>query len=112
MCAERLKFLRYFVGNITQFMSPAGLLWDIKEYVIYGGDTSGSLPELDRGLFLGFDFVIALTMGAHAAQIAPQDRWKIVMYIHQLQNDGASPLGSDSTATATKDSSKVTALAK
>lgn len=25
-------------------------------------------------------------MGSYASQVAPEDRWKIVMYVHQLQN--------------------------
>jgi hypothetical protein len=43
-------------------------------------------------------------MGSHASQINPEDRWKIVMYVHQLQNDN-KPVGS--TATTTTDSTKV-----
>lgn len=26
------------------------------------------------------------SMGSYASQVAPEDRWKIVMYVHQLQN--------------------------
>ena len=79
-----------------------------------GNSSRGGLMKdlTDGKIFHTITYGINL-MGSHAAQIAPEDRWRIVMYIHQLQNDGASPLGSDSTtATATKDSSKVTALAK
>jgi hypothetical protein len=43
-------------------------------------------------------------MGAHASQINPEDRWKIVMYVRQLQNDN-KPVAS--TATTTTDSTKV-----
>jgi hypothetical protein len=25
-------------------------------------------------------------MGSYASQVAPEDRWKIVMYVHHLQN--------------------------
>ncbi|HQF28264.1 MAG TPA: cytochrome c, partial [Bacteroidia bacterium] len=79
-----------------------------------GNSSRGGLMKdlTDGKIFHTITYGINL-MGSHAAQIAPEDRWRIVMYIHQLQNDGVSPLGSDSTtATATKDSSKVTALAK
>jgi len=24
-------------------------------------------------------------MGSHASQISPEDRWKVVMYVHELQ---------------------------
>ena len=43
-------------------------------------------------------------MGAHASQINPEDRWKIVMYVRQLQNDN-KPFAS--AATTTTDSTKV-----
>ena len=42
-------------------------------------------------------------MGSHASQINPEDRWRIVMYIHQLQNDN-KPVASITTTT---DSTKV-----
>lgn len=35
-------------------------------------------------------------MGSHASQLLPMERWKVIMYVHQLQH----PAGSDSTATA------------
>lgn len=36
-------------------------------------------------------------MGSHASQIAPTDRWKVVMYVRTLQNDGSAPATTDST---------------
>lgn len=43
-------------------------------------------------------------MGSHAAQIAPMDRWRIVMYVHELQKNGApaTTAAVDSSATAVK----------
>jgi hypothetical protein len=61
--------------RITWMQSQAT---DIKEYKVYGGPTSGSLSLLSTGLFLGYDFAIALTAGTHAAQywrVGVVDRW-------------------------------------
>ena len=49
-------------------------------------------------------------MGPHASQLNPEERWKITMYVHQLQGGASAPIGADSTAT--KDSSNATAMAK
>ena len=49
-------------------------------------------------------------MGPHASQLNPEERWKITMYVHQLQGNASAPVGADSTAT--KDSSNATAMAK
>ncbi|HEX5001257.1 MAG TPA: cytochrome c [Bacteroidia bacterium] len=38
-------------------------------------------------------------MGSHASQVSPEERWKIVLYIHQLQKMGAADTAAgDSTA--------------
>ncbi|MBL7923157.1 MAG: cytochrome c [Bacteroidia bacterium] len=50
-------------------------------------------------------------MGPHATLINPEERWKIVMYVHQLQGNAATPAAGDS-AVAAKDSSTTTAMAK
>jgi hypothetical protein len=44
-------------------------------------------------------------MGSHASQVNPTERWKIVMYVHELAKAGSAPApaASDSTA-APKDS--------
>ena len=45
-------------------------------------------------------------MGPHASQLLPEERWKVVMWVHELQKTGgaaAAPADSakkDSTATA------------
>jgi mono/diheme cytochrome c family protein len=39
--------------------------------------------EIYHSITLGFG-----SMGAHGAQIAPEDRWKLVLYIRTLQEDG------------------------
>ena len=45
-------------------------------------------------------------MGSHASQVAAVDRWKIIMYINKLQEDGlaaaTSAPAADSSATAAK----------
>lgn len=49
-------------------------------------------------------------MGPHASQVLPEERWKIVMWVHELQGGGtaAAPAATDSTKTG----DKVTAMAK
>ena len=39
-------------------------------------------------------------MGSHASQLNPDERWKVVMYVHELQKQGSAPASTDSTATA------------
>jgi len=43
-------------------------------------------------------------MGSHASQVNPEERWKIVMYVHQLAHAGGASTTADSTAAAPKDS--------
>jgi len=63
----------------------------------------GAMRDLTDGkVFHTITYGINL-MGAHASQINPEDRWKIVMYVRQLQNDN-KPVAS---ATTTTDSTKV-----
>jgi len=50
-------------------------------------------------------------MGAHASQLNPTERWKVVQYIHQLQHDGEATTSTDSTKVTT-DPTKATAMAK
>jgi hypothetical protein len=64
--------------NTYRITWAPSLASDIKEYKVYGGPTSGSLPLLSTGLFVGYDFVITLSTGAHAAQywrVGVVDRW-------------------------------------
>ncbi len=71
-----------------------------------GNSSRGGLMKdlTDGKIFHTITYGINL-MGSHASQFNPEERWKIVMYIHQLQHDGAQP-----EATAT-DSTKATATA-
>jgi hypothetical protein len=49
-------------------------------------------------------------MGSHAPQLNPTERWKVVMFVNQLQTGGTSPVAaSDSTKTSSV-STKATAL--
>ncbi len=72
-----------------------------------GNSSRGGLMKdlTDGKIFHTITYGINL-MGSHASQILPDDRWKIVMYIHQLQKGDQA---SDSTATASADSTKATA---
>ena len=66
----------------------------------------GDMKDLTDGkIFHTITYGVNL-MGSHASQLLPMERWKVIMYVHQLQHPG----GADSTATKTPaDSSKVTA---
>lgn len=70
----------------------------------------GSMKDLTDGkIFHTITYGINL-MGPHASQINPEERWKIVMYVHKLQGNGAATAApADST---TKDPSGATAMAK
>ncbi len=63
----------------------------------------GSMKDLTDGkIFHTITYGVNL-MGSHASQLLPMERWKVIQYVHQLQN----PAGSDSTATkAPADSTK------
>lgn len=68
----------------------------------------GAMKDLTDGkIYHTITYGINL-MGAHAAQILPAERWKIVMYVHELQKDGETAAPTDSTA-ANTDSTKATA---
>lgn len=70
----------------------------------------GAMKDLTDGkIFHTITYGVNL-MGAHASQINPEERWKITMFVHQLQGNGTAP--ADASTTATKDSSNATALAK
>jgi hypothetical protein len=40
-------------------------------------------------------------MGSHASQLNPYERWKIVMYVHELQIGDTAAAPADSSAKAT-----------
>lgn len=70
----------------------------------------GMMKDLTDGkIFHTITYGINL-MGPHASQINPEERWKIVMFVHKLQGSGTTPaVAADSTA---KDPSGATAMAK
>ena len=46
----------------------------------------GAMKDLTDGkIYHTITYGINL-MGAHASQISPEERWKIVLYVHELQN--------------------------
>lgn len=65
----------------------------------------GNMRDLTDGkIFHTITYGINL-MGSHASQVNPTERWKIVMYVHELAKAGSAPApaAADSTA-APKDS--------
>ena len=72
-----------------------------------GNSSRGGLMKdlTDGKIFHTITYGINL-MGSHASQILPEERWKIVMYIHQLQKGEQA---ADSTAVTTPEANKVTA---
>ena len=46
-------------------------------------------------------------MGSHASQVLPEERWKIVMWVHELQRGGTAPAPA---ADSTKTGGSVTAM--
>ena len=68
----------------------------------------GKMKDLSDGkIYHTIQYGINL-MGSHASQLSNSERWKIIMYVHELQK-----MGADSTATASADSSaKSTAMAE
>jgi mono/diheme cytochrome c family protein len=69
----------YSTGN----SSRGGLMRDLTDGKIY--------HTITYGLNL---------MGSHASQILPDDRWRIVMYVHELQHYGAAPAAAKDSTTA------------
>ena len=63
----------------------------------------GNVSDLTDGkIFHTITYGVNL-MGSHASQLLPMERWKVIMYVHQLQH----PAGAATTAPA--DSAKATA---
>jgi mono/diheme cytochrome c family protein len=67
----------------------------------------GKMRDLTDGkIFHTITYGVNL-MGSHASQVNPEERWKIVMYVHHLANTGAANASTDSTTVAPKDSTVV-----
>lgn len=80
-------------------------------YTTSPSSRGGQMKDLSDGkIYHTITYGINL-MGSHASQINPEERWKIVMFVHKLQGQGGAPASTDSTAAA-KDSSNATAMAK
>lgn len=67
---------------------------------------SGPLKDLPEGKAYFTVTYGKNLMGSHASQVLPDDRWKIIMFVQQLQkgapaNGGTQTSGADTTATAT-----------
>lgn len=94
-------------GNLVQI----GKFPPPPSYTTGASSRGGQMKDLNDGkIYHTITYGINL-MGAHASQISPEDRWKIVMHVHKLQGQGNAPAAGDNT-TAAKDSSTATAMAK
>lgn len=71
----------------------------------YYDDAHKDLP--DGKMFFSVTYGKNL-MGAHAPQVSQEERWKIILYINKLQDEGlaAAAPAAATTATATTDSTK------
>lgn len=67
----------------------------------------GFMKDLTDGkIFHTITYGINL-MGSHASQLNPEERWKVVMYVHQLQHAGETTTNvTDSTKTGATTASK------
>lgn len=74
-------------------------------YITGVSSRGGNMRDLTDGkIYHTITYGINL-MGSHASQVSPDERWKIIMYVHQLANAGAgTTTAADSTAAAPKDS--------
>jgi cytochrome c5 len=94
-------------GNLVQI----GKFPPPPSYSAGASSRGGAMKDLNDGkIYHTITYGINL-MGAHASQISPEDRWKIVMHVHKLQGQAGAPAAGDSN-TAVKDSSTATAMAK
>jgi mono/diheme cytochrome c family protein len=79
-----------------------------------GGNSSrgGLMKDLTDGkIFHTITYGVNL-MGSHASQLNPTERWKVVMYVHQLQAGGAATAPAAANTTTVKDSTEAPAKAK
>ncbi len=68
----------------------------------------GNMKDLSDGkIFHTITYGINL-MGSHASQINPEERWKIVMFVHKLQGNAVATASGDTTA---KDTTAATVMA-
>ena len=57
----------------------------IRAYATGISSRGGAMKDLTDGkIFHTITYGVNL-MGAHASQISPAERWKIVLYVHELQ---------------------------
>lgn len=91
-------------GNGDGSLIATGKFPPPPSYVTGMSSRGGKMSDLTDGkIFHTITYGINL-MGAHASQLNPQERWKIVMYVHQLAHPrGANTAAGDPT-TAPKDS--------
>jgi mono/diheme cytochrome c family protein len=68
-------------------------LYPLKPRTLSGGNALALKDgEIFHTITLGFG-----SMGAHGSQIAPEDRWKLVIYLRKLQENSAQASGFQGT---------------
>ena len=90
-------------GNADGSLIATGKFPPPPSYTTGVSSRGGNIRDLTDGkIYHTITYGLNL-MGPHATLVNPEERWKIVMYVHQLANAaGAAP--ADSTAAAPKDS--------
>ena len=71
-------------------------------YTTAKSSRGGEMKDLSDGkIYHTITYGINL-MGAHASQVNPSERWKIVMYVRNIMSGAPASAANDSTATAAK----------
>lgn len=67
-------------------------------YATGNSSRGGKMKDLSAGKIYHTIMYGLNTMGSHAAQLNEDERWKIVLYVQQLQQQGAETLAEDTLA--------------
>lgn len=68
-------------GEVTKHGFPAP-----PNYATGNSSRGGAMKDLTDGKIYHTITYGVNSMGSYASQLAPEERWKVVMYVHQLQN--------------------------
>jgi len=100
-------------GNADGSLIATGKFPPPPSYATGKSSRGGDVKDLSDGkIFHTITYGINL-MGSHASQVNPEERWKIVQYIHQLQKGSGVAMTDSTAAPAAQDTTAaVTASAK
>ena len=83
-------------GNGDGSLIATGKFPPPPSYVTGVSSRGGNMRDLTDGkIYHTITYGINL-MGPHATLVNPEERWKIVMYVHQLSNDAVDTAPADS----------------